>query len=175
MPSNHLRAQAMVPKPNKAAVRPADPTVSLNSGRRYVSSQSSPVEAGTSASTPENRVGVGVNMKKNQTAWKLSGEEESKMLAADLMAQKLRIVDVENDGNCLYRAIAAQVLGDEGKHVEVRKNCAIQMAKERSVLAASLGDQSYGRYLKNVSEGGWGGSIELCATMSFYKFNVREF
>ena len=32
----------------------------------------------------------------------------------------LRLVKVENDGNCLYRAVAYQVYGDPGKHKIVR-------------------------------------------------------
>ena len=41
----------------------------------------------------------------------------------DLKEQGLELVEMEGDGNCLFRAIALQVYGDVESHLEVRNKC----------------------------------------------------
>ena len=35
----------------------------------------------------------------------------------------LHLVEIEADGNCLFRALAHQSFCDEGRHVELREEC----------------------------------------------------
>ena len=51
------------------------------------------------------------------------------------------VVDVDGDGNCLFRAVAHQMYLDESRHLEVRQRCVDHMMSHRArfkMFAAGL-------------------------------------
>ena len=49
-----------------------------------------------------------------------SQKKEYSKFKADLKKVGLQVHEIEDDGNCLFRAVAYLLLGDEEKHQEVR-------------------------------------------------------
>jgi len=59
-----------------------------------------------------------------------------------------KVFEVENDGNCLFRAVALQILGDVSMHAVVRKKCCEHLAKHRSHFKNFVGDdKSFDSYV----------------------------
>ena len=54
-----------------------------------------------------------------------SGRRESTEIAFEERLERmgLHLVEIEADGNCLFRALAHQSFCDEGRHVELREEC----------------------------------------------------
>jgi hypothetical protein len=61
----------------------------------------------------------------NCTSWMLNPQEKEKLARENLFREKLegtlgyRVHNVVGDGNCLFRALAYAIYGDEGKHSQV--------------------------------------------------------
>ena len=82
-----------------------------------------------------------------------------------LAPQALIIRDVDGDGNCLFRAVADQIGGNEDNHRHYRK-IALRHIRENSKLYSNflLEDETIDEYVKEMEEDGtWGGHFELAA------------
>ena len=50
-------------------------------------------------------------------------EDDPSLFERQLKQHGLELVEINGDGNCLFRAIALQVYGDVESHLDVRKRC----------------------------------------------------
>ena len=93
------------------------------------------------------------------------------------------IVDMNADGNCLFRSISDQLYEDYGqRHEEVRSEICAYMKEHKDDFAVFLvfedeDDKSqdedakdFETYLENMQEDGeWGGNLELVAAARLYR------
>ena len=64
----------------------------------------------------------------------------------------LKVVEVDGDGNCLFRAIADQIEGDEEKHEAFRADCVeyIENNKEHYKMFLDDDTEDIDEYLNNM-------------------------
>jgi len=72
---------------------------------------------------------------------------ETDVLAKILGRKGLKIVPMANDGNCMFRAVAHQLYGNQEKHDLIRKNCVDYMEKERDHFSQFV-TEDFTEYLK---------------------------
>ena len=82
---------------------------------------------------------------------------------AALRARGLSVAPVAGDGNCLFRAVAAQLYGDEGAHGVVRAAATDLMAVDRDFFAGFV-SEPWPPYLARMRRlGTWGDDLEVQA------------
>jgi len=71
--------------------------------------------------------------------------------------------DTNPDGNCLFRSIADQVVGDQNRHMEFREKAVAFMRANQDDFAPFL-EEDFDEYCEDMEERGtWGGNMELVA------------
>jgi hypothetical protein len=91
---------------------------------------------------------------------------------------KLRMVEVQRDGNCLFRALALFEYKTEARHREIRQLlCArLEEAPDAMEVTALVENVTPEEYLKLMAkDGAWGGYTEVMAYAESFKRNVRLF
>eukprot|EP01124_Arcella_intermedia_P009567 TRINITY_DN16245_c0_g1_i2.p1 TRINITY_DN16245_c0_g1~~TRINITY_DN16245_c0_g1_i2.p1 ORF type:complete len:264 (+),score=65.58 TRINITY_DN16245_c0_g1_i2:33-824(+) len=89
-------------------------------------------------------------------------------LESILERKGLKITKTEEDGNCLFRAVAHQVYGDEEMHDVVRKNCMDYMDKERNHFSQFV-VEDFTEYIKRKRQDTvYGNHLELQAIAELY-------
>jgi len=85
---------------------------------------------------------------------------QSKMLENELFLK-----DIKGDGNCLFRAIADQLDGDEGQYKKYRVSAVEQLQEDEEFFANFIPDDlTFSKYISIIStDGVWGGNIEIQA------------
>ena len=98
-----------------------------------------------------------------------------------IITDGLTIVDMNSDGNCLFRALSDQLYRDLGhRHDEVRSDVCDFMADNEDEFKLFLvfeddGEEEedakdFEHYISNMREDGeWGGNLELVAAARLYK------
>jgi hypothetical protein len=88
----------------------------------------------------------------------------------DMEEQGYSFYKCQGDGNCLFRAIAHQVHGDEEKHEDVRRKCCDYMLGNEQAFSPMWGSidalKAYVKTRRNAvsgSSGEWGDDIEMRA------------
>ena len=77
----------------------------------------------------------------------------------------MQIVDVDTDGNCLFRSVAFQIYGDEELHMLIRQSSLDYILLNKSYFKDYIdldifnGIEHYCQHKKN--DGIWGDHIEL--------------
>ncbi|KDD76817.1 hypothetical protein H632_c95p0 [Helicosporidium sp. ATCC 50920] len=72
------------------------------------------------------------------------------------------------DGNCLFRAVASNLLGSQERHAEVRVRCVEHVKRHPADFAPFLGDE-LGEYLRGMARAGtWGDELMLRAACETY-------
>lgn len=102
---------------------------------------------------------------------------ELDQLKDQLRPLALRIRSVRPDGNCCFRSIADQVLGNQNQHASTRtrivahmRQPAVRMDLEPFVATE---DESYDEYIARMSEDAeWGGNIELRIASDLFETNI---
>lgn len=84
----------------------------------------------------------------------------------------LELVDMEGDGNCLFRSISHQLLGHQNSHGSLRALCSEYMGKHKDTLSLFLDkddDMDFDSYVNWIAkEGKWAGYFELyCFSLLF--------
>ena len=81
------------------------------------------------------------------------------------------IEEVEEDGNCLFRAVARQIYGDQEKFQQVRRETVNWVIKHKSYFAEfeTNIDERLSKQLMNRS---WGGELEIKAMSELYNAGV---
>ena len=89
-------------------------------------------------------------------------QTEDKFL--DIMEQNgLHVIEIEGDGNCLFRAVSHQLYLDEGHHNELRQQAVAHMEKHRERFIPFC-PTNFDEHIKNMkSSGYWGDDLEIRA------------
>ncbi|CAB1106592.1 unnamed protein product [Ectocarpus sp. CCAP 1310/34] len=75
----------------------------------------------------------------------------------------LSVVDVEPDGNCLFRSVSHQIYGDADRHYPVRKACVEHMYRHRARFGVFVAED-FRDYLFRIRQPGvWGDDLEIRA------------
>lgn len=81
----------------------------------------------------------------------------------------LNVVDVSPDGNCLFRAVALQVYGNDELHSEVRKSCCDYMVNNADRFSVFVTEGTFEEYIKRMREPKtWGDDPEIRAIEEMY-------
>ncbi len=94
-----------------------------------------------------------------------SGRRESTEVAFEERLEKigLHLVEVEADGNCLFRALAHQSFCDEGKHKELRAECVRHLLEHRNRFEIFC-TSDFDAYCRRMEKDGtWAGELEIRA------------
>jgi len=92
-----------------------------------------------------------------------------------LRDKNLEIIVVSGDGNCLFRAVAHQVYGDESLHSVIRAKVIEYLAVERNYFFEYV-DENYELYLDRMKlDGTWGGNVEIQAMCEIYGRPIEIF
>lgn len=88
----------------------------------------------------------------------------------------LDMVEMEGDGNCLFRAISLQVYGDASMHLEVRRHCLDFMEREADHFRNFVADEEFGEYIaRKRMEGVHGNHTEIQAMSELYNRSIEVF
>jgi hypothetical protein len=98
----------------------------------------------------------------------------------ELLRRKLNaeIVDMDNDGNCLFRSVSHQIYGDPSFHDVVRAKCLDYMESEASFFSKFvIGDQmDFQTYIAKLRrDGEWGDHVEIQAMAEMYDRPVEVY
>ena len=84
----------------------------------------------------------------------------------------LHVIEVEGDGNCLYRAVAHQFFLDESRHEEIRAKVTKHLQKHKDRFKPFI-DGDYDDYVVEQMESGtWGDDIEIKVIEEIYDRRV---
>ncbi|CAM9737471.1 unnamed protein product, partial [Sphacelaria rigidula] len=87
----------------------------------------------------------------------------------------LSVVDVEPDGNCLFRSVSHQIYGDVDRHVQVRKACVDHMQKHKSRFGMFV-PEDFRDYLYKIRQPGvWGDDLEIRALEEMFDRPIEIF
>ncbi|EME29593.1 OTU domain-containing protein 3 [Galdieria sulphuraria] len=102
-------------------------------------------------------------------------DQDIKNFRKALFCQGLDIRPVKDDGNCLFRAAADQIVGNERFHAQVREQVCDYIALHGDYLKDFVEDNNtLEEYLSEMRiEGTWAGNIELQAISLLYGVNIR--
>ncbi|KAM7251008.1 hypothetical protein ACFE04_022891 [Oxalis oulophora] len=93
---------------------------------------------------------------------------------AQLDALELKIIQVEADGNCFFRALADQLEGNEEEHVKYRNMAVQYIVKNREMFEPFIEDEvpfdEYCQLMEN--DGTWAGHMELQAASLATRCNI---
>ncbi|XP_049848746.1 OTU domain-containing protein 5-A-like [Schistocerca gregaria] len=101
--------------------------------------------------------------------------QSTKNFQSMLNDRGLELVFVEGDGNCLFRAIADQIYGDQHMHGIVRRDCLNYMEKERDFFADFISDDFDGYVQNKRNLGVYGDHLELHALSEMYGRHIEIF
>lgn len=88
----------------------------------------------------------------------------------------LNMVEMEGDGNCLFRAISLQVYGDATMHMEVRGHCLDFMEREAAHFRDFVADEEFHEYIdRKRTEGVHGNHTEIQAMSELYNRSILVF
>ncbi|CBN74632.1 OTU-like cysteine protease family protein [Ectocarpus siliculosus] len=97
-----------------------------------------------------------------------SGEDSEEAAADRAFREAMRrtglsVVDVEPDGNCLFRSVSHQIYGDADRHYPVRKACVEHMYRHRARFGVFVAED-FRDYLFRIRQPGvWGDDLEIRA------------
>ena len=105
-----------------------------------------------------------------------------------LQDSNLVLFEIEDDGNCLFRAmshqlnclfraVADQVYGDPNLHSTVRKGCAKFTKEEKHFYEEFIEDiTNFSKYIEDLCEdGAWAGNFELIAISEAYNCRLEVY
>lgn len=106
--------------------------------------------------------------------WYCNKDGDFKSFNLQLHAQGFELRDVAGDGNCLFRALADQLNGDEKMHGKHRKEAVEYMRKNKDDFAPFLVETvTFEKYLQNLSSSGtFGGNDSIVAFARYNKADV---
>jgi len=126
----------------------------------------------------QNLIAIDRTILKNMLSSKKSPELEN--LKQYLSVPKIildpgtyNIIKCKGDGNCLFRAVAAQIFKNQEKHYMVRKVVAEYIKKHKSNFSEFI-DENFDEYVRKLSENKfWGGDVELQAISEIYAKKIE--
>ncbi|XP_062414626.1 OTU domain-containing protein 4 isoform X2 [Pungitius pungitius] len=94
--------------------------------------------------------------------------EAEKSMDGYLKTQGLHRKKIAKDGSCLFRAVAEQVLHNQGRHTEVRAKC-VEFLKENRGSYEAFIEGDFEDYLFKLRDPQWVGEVEINALAVIYK------
>lgn len=92
-----------------------------------------------------------------------------------LKSKGMAIVDVERDGNCLFRSVAHQMYNDVSKHAEVRKMCYDYMVQDTEFFSCFVAEE-FSKYVERQKQlNQWGDHPEVVALRELFNVNVEVY
>lgn len=100
---------------------------------------------------------------KNRREIVRKNDNQVKQFRKALLLHGLGIRTVEEDGNCLFRAVSDQLYGSEDYHEHVRKKVCDYMQSHSDFFGNFLtGERSVAQYIQDMrKDGSWAGNIEV--------------
>ena len=129
-------------------------------------------------------VSTGKNKKKGVSEKKVSSKihkkQKQKHQIPWLLDTNLKLFEIGDDGNCLFRAMSHQLYGTEEYHDIIRKRCCDYIQLERNYfrmfIANIKGTLNISDYLKNMRKDRiWGGNLELMAFAELYRKTIHVY
>ena len=95
-----------------------------------------------------------------------------------LQVCNLVVFEIQDDGNCLFRAMSHQLYGTQNLHDIIRKKCCDYIELERNYfqlfIANVRGNLTVTRYVNKMrKDRTWGGNIELIAFAELYRKTIH--
>lgn len=88
----------------------------------------------------------------------------------------LRVVPIEGDGNCLFRAISHQLYGDESFHGSVRKEAVAHLRAHGDFYSEFCAGEGLEARVRRMSrDGEWGDHLELQALAEVHSASVEVY
>jgi len=86
----------------------------------------------------------------------------------------LKVKEIQGDGNCMFRAIADQLEGDQAMHSMYRQAAVEYILSNKEDFVPFIeDDETIQEYCKDMaSDGVWGGQLEMNALATEFKFNL---
>ena len=86
----------------------------------------------------------------------------------------IKIRPIVMDGNCFFRAIADQLVGDEEHHLLYRKRAVDHMSKNEQLYKFFVeDDEPFADYVKRMRQPGqWAGQLEIKAVCELQRVNL---
>ena len=130
------------------------------------------------ASTGKNNKKKGVSQKKVSS--NSHKKQKKKHQIPWLVDTNLKLFEIGDDGNCLFRAMSHQLYGTEEYHDIIRKRCCDYIELERSYfemfIANIEGTLTISQYLTNMrKDRTWGGNMELIAFAELYRKTIHVY
>lgn len=127
---------------------------------------------------PENRVNEKFEEQTedvmHRTAEEMAAEIEKEKRFIESLAKKgLHVIEIEGDGNCLFRAISHQIYLNEEHHEELRFQCVqhLMYHRKRFELFCPENFEAHVREMSRV--GTWGDDLEIRAMEEIIDRNIR--
>ncbi|CAM9519251.1 unnamed protein product, partial [Discosporangium mesarthrocarpum] len=101
------------------------------------------------------------------------GSQDSQASSDSFFREAMRnkglvVVDMESDGNCLFRSVSHQIYGDVERHHQVRRLCVEHMAKHKSRFGVFVAED-FRDYLRRIRQPCvWGDDLEIRALEELY-------
>ena len=93
-----------------------------------------------------------------------------------MAAKGLEIQEIKGDGNCLYRAFAHQIYGDQSVYLKVKEKCLAYLEQEEEFFGqfTEFGPNDFDKYIIMKSRDGvWGDDLEIQAMSEIYNRKVE--
>ena len=111
----------------------------------------------------------------------VSSKDQKKKNKMEMLWMKdlnLKIVQIEEDGNCLFRALSHQLYGSQDFYDVIRTKCCEYIEHEKQFFGGFIGDLNgtvtFMDYLRNMTKDGtWGGNLELMALAEIYQKTIE--
>ena len=88
----------------------------------------------------------------------------------------LDMVEMDGDGNCLFRAISLSVYGDATMHSQVRRSCMDFMDREADHFRSFVADEDFDEYIaRKRLDGMHGNHTEIQAMSELYNRSIEVF
>ncbi|CAJ2002075.1 OTU domain-containing protein [Cotesia congregata filamentous virus 1] len=90
--------------------------------------------------------------------------------SGDQQQDSNKIVPITGDGNCLFRALAYLILGNQNRYNEIKREVLKEIKKNSHFYMAFMTTEDNKTYFENFKqEGFWGGEIEIAASAAIYR------
>ena len=86
----------------------------------------------------------------------------------------LKVKEMEGDGNCLFRAVADQLEGDESMHAIYRQKTVEYILENKEMYTFFIeDDETIEEYCQDMAKDGvWGDQLEINAMANVFQFNA---
>lgn len=86
----------------------------------------------------------------------------------------LKVVKIQADGNCLFRAISHQLHGNENLHQNLREQCCDHIENDKDFYAPFMGGQDFNSYIARMRQNRvWADNLEIQALSEMLNAEIQ--